>query len=409
MIVTTAAQPFLHNTMPPAQSTPWDDIFLTGLSADEHAIWQVARDFRRQQLQPVLKTLETGCLDTLRTCWKGLSQSGLTAIPFPESFGGADLIGLPYFVGLYELAKSSAALATALSVHSTLVGRPMIEYGTPEQQVRFGQKLVDATTIGAFALTEANAGSDAGRGECKAERQSDGSYVLNGSKLFITNALVADIFLVTARTSPKQPAPKGLTAFIVERGAPGFSIAKGDSKMGLVGGDWGELVFTDCPVPALNRLGDEGQGFKLFMNNLNTGRISIAAISCGIAAACIEACLLYTQQREQFGKPLSAFQATQFKLADMMTELSAAQQLLVSAARLKSAGLPYAAEASMAKLYASEMCNRVANQAVQLHGGYGYTTDFPVERYFRDARVMTLFEGTSEIQKMIIGKSLLGG
>ncbi|MGE0199424.1 MAG: acyl-CoA dehydrogenase family protein [Candidatus Melainabacteria bacterium] len=373
----------------------------------QQSIRVLAREFAERTLRPVSKTLENGDLDTIRHVWAKLGEAGLTALPYPEDIGGAGVDSLAYTIALEELAKVSAGVATSFSVHSTLVGIPLLRHASPAQVERYIPAMMEARIIGAFGLTEPNAGSDAGSCQCRAEKRGD-TYVIHGSKIFITNALTAGVFIITARTDTNTTGAKGLSAFLVDRDTPGLTITKGDDKMGLLGSDWGELHFDACAIPAENRLGEEGQGFKLFMQSLDTGRISIAAISVGLAEACLEAARDYASQREQFGKPLSAFQAIRFKLADMATEIEAARCLVYNAARLKEAGQPYGMEASMAKLYASEMVNRCASEAVQVFGGYGYTKDFPVERYFRDARVMSLFEGTSQIQQLVIARHLIG-
>jgi alkylation response protein AidB-like acyl-CoA dehydrogenase len=376
------------------------------LTREQESIRDLARDFVARELLPVSKQLETGDLDLLKLMWAKLSETGLTGLPFPEEYGGAAVDSLSYFLVLEEIAKVSAALATSLSVHVSLCSLPLLAYGTEEQKQHYLPDLVSGAKIGAFALTEPNAGSDAGSGITTAVKQG-ANYVLNGAKIFISNALIGSVFIATGRTAADTPGPKGLSAFIVDRDTPGLTITKGDDKMGLLGGDWGELHFDDCLIPESKRLSDEGQGFKLFMRSLNIGRISIGAISLGLAEACLDASVQYAKQRQQFGKPIADFQAIQFKLADMGLKIEAARNLVYNAARLKEAGKDFALEASMAKLFASEMCNYCAKETVQIFGGYGYTKDFPVERYFRDARVMTLFEGTSEIQRTIIARSLL--
>lgn len=378
-------------------------MFLTDTQTDIQAM---AREFVQKEVLPVSDVLESGDLETLKMLWQKMSECGFMALPFPEEFGGAGLDSLSYFLVLTEIATVSAALATALSVHVSLIGMPLWQYGTPEQQQKYLPDLVSGKKIGAFALTEANAGSDAGSGLCRGDKQADGSYQLNGTKLFITNALLADVFMVTARTEPDVGGSRGLSAFIVDRDTPGFYIHPGEEKMGLKGGDWGELQFDQSPVATSQMLGATGKGFNVFMNSLNIGRIGIASVSLGIAEACLAASLKYSNERQQFGQSINQFQGIQWKLADMATEIEAARQLIYNAARLKDAGKDYVQEASMAKLYASELANRAANHAVQIHGGYGYTKDFPVERYFRDARVMTLFEGTSEVQHIVIAKQL---
>ncbi|MCE3235708.1 MAG: acyl-CoA dehydrogenase [Vampirovibrio sp.] len=376
------------------------------LTAEQESIRDLARDFVERELKPVSKQLETGDLDLLKMLWGKMTETGLTGLPFPEEFGGSAVDSLSYFLVLEEIAKVSAALATSLSVHVSLSGLPILYYGTDEQKQQYLPGLVSGQTIGAFALTEPNAGSDAGAGLTRADRK-DGKYVLNGSKLFISNALIGGVFIATARTNPEIEGPKGLSAFILDRDTPGMTITEGDEKMGLKGGDWGELHFDNCVVDERQRLSQEGQGFKLFMKSLNIGRISIGAISLGLAEACLQASVEYAKQRRQFDRPIADFQAIQFKLADMALKIEAARNLVYNAARLKEAGKDFALEASMAKLYASEICNQCASEAVQIFGGYGYTKDFPVERYFRDARVMTLFEGTSQIQRMVIARNIL--
>lgn len=376
------------------------------LSEEQLSIRDLARDFVERELKPVVKQLETGDLQILKALWAKMAEIGLTSLPFAEELGGAAVDSLSYFLVLEEIAKVSAALATSLSVHVSLAGLPIQYYGTEAQKHQYLPDLVSGQKIGAFALTEPNAGSDAGAGLTTADKDGD-AYILNGSKLFITNALIGHLFIATARTDAKTAGPKSLSAFLIDRDTPGLTITKGDEKMGLLGGDWGELHFDNCRVAASQRLSDEGQGFKLFMRSLNIGRISIGAISLGLAQACLDASLQYAKERHQFGKPIADFQAIQFKLADMALKIEAARNLVYNAARLKEAGKDFALEASMAKLYASEICNQCASEAVQIFGGYGYTKDFPVERYFRDARVMSLFEGTSEIQRTIIAKQLL--
>lgn len=376
------------------------------LTEEQESIRDLARDFVERELKPVSKILETGNVETLKNLWAKMAETGLTGLPFPEEYGGTGADSLSYFLVLEEIAKVSSALATSLSVHVSLTGLPILYYGTDAQKARYLPGIVAGEAIGAFALTEPNAGSDAGAGLTRADKK-DGQYILNGSKIFITNALIASVFVATARTDQAIPGPKGLSAFIIDRDTPGMTITKGDDKMGLLGSDWGELHYDNCAIAESQRLSDEGQGFKLFMRSLNIGRISIGAISLGVAEACLEASLQYAKERKQFGKSIGEFQAIQFKLADMAMKIEAARNLVYNAARLKEAGKDFAMEASMAKLYASEMCNECAKEAVQIFGGYGYTKDFPVERYFRDARVMSLFEGTSQIQRTVIARNLL--
>lgn len=375
------------------------------LTDEQAAIRDMVRDFAEREIAPFSKKLETGDLETIKSIWAKIADAGLTGLPYPEEYGGANVDSVSYFLTLEELAKVSPGLATSFSVHTTLGGIPIMNFGTDDQKKKYVPDLIAGKKIAAFALTEPNAGSDAGSGLTRAEKK-DGSYTLNGSKIFITNALTASVFVATARTSEAHGA-KGLSAFIIDRDTPGMTITKGDDKMGLLGSDWGELHFDNCIIPETNRLSEEGNGFKLFMRSLDIGRISIGAISLGLAEACLAASVKYASERHQFNKPISDFQAIQFKMANMATEIEAARQLVFNAARLKEAGQPFSKEAAMAKLFASEMVNRCASEAVQIFGGYGYTKDFPVERYFRDARVMSLFEGTSQVQHIVIARHLL--
>jgi alkylation response protein AidB-like acyl-CoA dehydrogenase len=373
---------------------------------EQRAIQAMATDFAREHVIPWLSELENGNIDTLRELWRLMGECGLTGLPFEDAYGGAGVDALSYVMVLEELAKVSASLATSLSVHLSVGALPIVTAGTEAQKQHYLPKLATGELIAAFGLTEPNSGSDASAGETRAERQADGSYVLNGTKLFITNALIARIFVVTAKTATKDGKPS-LTAFIIDKDTPGFTVTKGEPKLGLCGSDWGELRFEHCLVPADQRLGDEGKGMSLFLKCLETGRVSIGAISLGIAQACLDASREYALQREQFHKRLADMQAIQFKLADMATGIEAARALVYNAARLKEAGKPFIKEASMAKLFASETANRCAREAVQIFGGYGYTKDFPVERYFRDAKAMELVEGTSQIQRLIIARQLL--
>lgn len=376
------------------------------LTETQHSIRDLAREFAQGEVAPVVKTLESGNLETLKSVWAKLSEAGLAGLPFPEEYGGPGLDTLSYMLSLEEMAKVSSSLAVTLSVHTSVGGMPILYYGTPAQKEKYLPDIISGKKIAAFGLTEPGSGSDAGSGMNRADKTETG-YTLNGTKIFITNAQIADVFVVTGRTDPTRGDDKGLSAFIVDRGVPGFHINKGDEKLGLIGSDWAELYFDNCHLPTEQLLGEEGKGFKIFMHCLDTGRIGIAAISLGLAEACLEASVKYARERKQFGKPIADFQAIQFKLADMGTKIEAARHLVYNAARLKDTGGPFGKEASMAKLYASEICNFCAKEAVQIFGGYGYTKDFPVERYFRDAKVMELVEGTSQIQRIVIARHML--
>lgn len=374
-------------------------------SPDQRSIQQLARDFAQSELAPVASAIEKDPMAIL-PIWKRMGELGFTGLSFPEAYGGADLDNTSYLLVIEELAKVSASVAVTLSVHTTVGILPIFSYGNEDQKQRYLPKLISGEHIAAFGLTEPDAGSDAASGGTKA--QLDGEhYVLNGSKIFITNAHLADVFVVTARTNMADKTAKGLTAFIIDKNTPGFSIDDGDEKLGIQGSDWGCLVFDNARVPVANRLGEEGQGFKIFMSSLDSGRISIGAMALGIAEACLTDSLKYAKERKQFNQPIADFQAIQFKLSDMATDIEAARHLVFHAARLKDAGMPYAKEASMAKLWSSEVSSKAANHAIQIFGGYGYTKDFPVERYWRDAKCTEIVEGTSEVQRLVIARHLL--
>lgn len=375
------------------------------LTDEQKSIRQVAKDFTESVIRPVANDLEHD-KSLLHRVWLQMGEAGLTGLQFPEEYGGAGTDMVSYLLVIEEIAKASASVAVTLSVHTTVGILPIFNYGTEDQKQRYLPALIAGEKMAAFGLTEPNAGSDAGSGLTRAE-SVNGHYVVNGGKIFITNAHLADIFVLTARTNRNESGNKGMSAFVVEKGTPGFKVEYGGEKMGIQGSDWGELVFEDMKVPRENLLGEPEQGFKIFMNSLDAGRISIGAMSLGIAEACLADATKYAQERKQFGQPISNFQAIQFKLADMATEIEAARHLVYHAARLKDAGRPFAKEASMAKLWASEMCMRAADQAVQILGGYGYTKEFPVERYFRDAKCTELVEGTSQIQRLVIARHLL--
>ena len=341
-----------------------------------------------------------------RSVFDKMGELGLTGIPFEEEYGGAGMDYLAYAIAVEELGRVDPSAADTLSSHLSLGAWPIYNWGTEEQKQKYLIPLVKGTKLGAFGLTEAGAGSDAIAMSCKAELDGD-SYVLNGRKIFITNAEAADIYVVFARTGPKELRSKAFSAFIVEKGTPGFSFGKFEKKMGLRGTQNCDLVFEDCRIPKENLLGKVGEGFKMSMATLDGGRIGIAAQSVGIAQGAYEVAVAYAKQRVQFGKPISALQAIQFKLADMAVEIKAARLLTYDAAWRKSQGLDFGTDAAMAKLKASETANWVASQAVQIHGGYGYTREFPVERIMRDAKITEIYEGTSEIQRVVISNSIL--
>lgn len=375
------------------------------LGEEYEMIRQSVRDFAEGVLAPgVVDRDEKEYFD--RSVFDQMGELGLTGIPFEEEYGGAGMDYLAYAIAVEELGRVDPSAADTLSSHLSLGAWPIYAWGTEEQKRKYLIPLVKGTKLGAFGLTEAGAGSDAIAMSCKADLDGD-SYVLNGRKIFITNAEAADIYVVFARTGPKELRSKAFSAFIVEKGTPGFSFGKFEKKMGLRGTQNCDLVFEDCRIPKENLLGKEGEGFKMSMATLDGGRIGIAAQSVGIAQGAYEVAVAYAKQRVQFGKPISALQAIQFKLADMAVEIKASRLLTYEAAWKKSQNLDFGTDAAMAKLKASETANWVANQAVQIHGGYGYTREFPVERIMRDAKITEIYEGTSEIQRVVISNSIL--
>lgn len=334
-----------------------------------------------------------------------MGELGLMGIPIPEQYGGSGMDIVSYIIALHEISRISATLGVILSVHTTLGTMPILQYGTEEQKESYVPKLASGEYIGAFALTEPQAGSDAGNLSLRAEKKGD-HYVLNGSKIFITNGLEADVFITFARTS-KEAGSKGISAFVIEKDTPGFTIGKNENKMGLHGSSTVSLIFEDCIVPASQLLGKENEGFKIAMTNLNAGRIGIAAQGLGLAEASLEKAIAYAKEREQFGKPIAHQQGISFKLADMATETEAAKLLVYRAANNLQNGTITPKEASMAKLFATTTARKNSIEAVQVFGGYGYTKDYDVERYFRDAKVTEIYEGTNEIQRIVIAKNLL--
>ena len=336
---------------------------------------------------------------------KKMAKNGMLGIPFPEQYGGAGGEILDYVLCVEELSKVCATTGVVVSAHTSLCSAPIFEFGTEEQKEKYLPTLLSGEKLGAFALTEPAAGTDAGSQQTKALK-IDGGYILNGSKIFITNAQYADLYVVMAMTD-KSKGTRGISAFLVERDMPGFRIGKKEKKMGIRGSATCELIFEDVFVPDSNLLGKEGKGFSLAMKTLDGGRIGIAAQALGIAEGALEETVRYTKERKQFGRSISKFQNTQFVLADMATKIEAARYLVYRAATLKGDGKPYSVEAAQAKLFAAEVAMEVTTKAVQLHGGYGYTREYPVERMMRDAKITEIYEGTSEVQRMVVAGSLL--
>lgn len=363
----------------------------------------MVRDFAQKEITPFIEKMEAG--EFPRPILNKMGELGLMGITVPEEYGGSGMDFTSYIIAINELSKVSAVIGVILSVHTSVGTNPILYFGNEAQKQKYVPKLASGEYLGAFCLTEPHAGSDAASLKTRAVKKGD-RYVINGSKIFITNGGEADVYVVFASTDLEKRA-KGITAFIVEKDTPGLIIGKNENKMGLHGSKTVELSFENMEVPEENRLGEEGEGFKIAMANLDVGRIGIAAQSLGIAEAALEASIEYAKERKQFGKPIAYNQGIGFKLADMATAVESARLLVYRAASLRSQGLPCSKEASIAKLFASRTAMEVAIDAVQIFGGYGYTKDYPVERYFRDAKVTEIYEGTSEIQRLVISKHLI--
>ena len=375
------------------------------LTEEQNLIRDMVRSFAETEVAPSAgERDETERFDRA-LMFDRLAELGLTGIVFPEEYGGAGADYLSYAIAVEELSRVCGSTGVTLSAHLSLCANPIYMFGTEEQKQKFLVPLAKGEKIGAFGLTEPTAGSDAGGTKTTATRDGN-DWILNGSKIFITNAGEAELYVVLARSDKSAEKHRGISAYIVEKGTPGFSFGKKEKKMGIRSSPTMELVFENCRIPGDNLLGQEGQGFKVAMKTLDGGRIGIASQALGIAQGALDATLAYTKDREQFNKPIAAFQGVSFQLADMATQIEAARLLIYNAAYRASAGLSYSQESAMAKLFASETAMRVTTQAVQLHGGYGYTREFPVERMMRDAKITEIYEGTSEVQRVVIGAAL---
>ncbi|MCB9883420.1 MAG: acyl-CoA dehydrogenase [Planctomycetes bacterium] len=374
------------------------------LTEEQQMIRESVRKFALEEVEPIATEIDEHQRFATET-WEKMGALGLTGIPISEEYGGAGLDTLSYILAVEELARVCASTSLSYAAHVSLGTYPIYAWGSEELKRKYVPKLASGEHMGAYGLTEPGAGSDAGGTKTMAVRDGD-QYVLNGRKCFITNANYAQTFVCTAVTEPGKGA-KGISAFVVERDTPGFLIEKGEVKLGMRGSDWGSLVFDDCRVPVGNMVGPEGEGFATFMKTLEGGRISIGALSLGIAQGALDKALSHAQVRQAFGKPLAAQQAVQFKLATMATEIDAARHLVYHAARLKDAGRAFGKEGAMAKLFASEVAMRASYEAIQIYGGVGYSREYPVERYLRDAKLCTIGEGTSEIQRLVIARQIL--
>ncbi len=365
---------------------------------------QTARDFANQYIKPYVMEWDESQVFPVDV-FKEMGKLGMMGVLVPHEYGGAGLSYFEYKTIIEEVSKVCGSVGLSLAAHNSLCTGHILAFGNEEQKMKWLPKLATAEWIGAWGLTEANTGSDAGNMKCTAIKDGD-HWIINGTKNWITHGKSGDIAVVVCRTG--EPRTKNnSTTFVVERGTPGFSAGKKENKLGMRASETAEMVFDNCRIPDSQRLGEVGDGFKQAMKVLDGGRISIASLSLGIAKGAYEAALQYSQERYQFDQPISSFQGISFKLADMATEIAAAELLVLQACDLKNRHLPMTKEAAMAKYYASEVAVKVANDAVQVFGGYGYTKDFPVEKFYRDAKLCTIGEGTSEIQKIVISREVL--
>jgi alkylation response protein AidB-like acyl-CoA dehydrogenase len=374
------------------------------LSEEQQQVKSSVREFAEAEIAPhIMEWDETQHFPI--ELWPKLAELGLTGVIFPEEYGGAGMGYVEYATIIEELSRVDGSVGISVAAHNSLCSNHIYMYGSEEQKQKYLVPLAQGRFLGAWGLTEPGAGSDASGTRTTAIRQN-GGYVVNGAKNFITHAIHGDTCVAMAVTE-RAKRSKGISAFIFEKGQPGFSPAKKENKLGLRASETASVIFEDCYVPEENMLGEEGMGFVNAMQILDGGRISIAALAVGIAQGAYESAVRYSKEREQFGKPISEFQAIQFKLADMAVQIDAARLLMYRAAYLKDNGKKTTKESSMAKLYASEMSVRVCEEAIQIHGGYGYTKDYPPEKYWRDSKLCTIGEGTSEIQRIIIARELL--
>lgn len=369
-------------------------------------IAQSIKEFAEKNIRPNIMEWDEAQIFPIQL-FKKLGEMGFMGVLVPEEYGGSGLGYHEYITVIEEISKVDPSIGLSVAAHNSLCTNHILTFGNEEQKKKWLPKLATAEFIGAWGLTEHNTGSDAGGMNTTAVKDGD-FWIVNGAKNFITHAISGDVAVVVVRTGEKGDS-KGMTAFVFEKGMPGFSSGKKENKLGMRASETAELVFDNCRVPDANRLGEVGEGFVQAMKILDGGRISIGALSLGIAKGAYNAALKYSKERYQFGQPISNFQGISFKLADMATEIEASELLLHKAAYLKQQHKPVTTSGAMAKMYASEACVKIANEAVQIHGGYGYTKDFPVEKFYRDSKLCTIGEGTTEIQKLVISRNLLKG
>ena len=375
------------------------------LTKEQEFVRKMVRDFAETEVEPLAADIDAEHRFPEETVEK-MAQYGLLGVPFPTEYGGAGGDHISYAITVEELSKKCASTGVICSAHTSLCCWPIFNWGTEEQKRKYLPDLLSGKKLGAFGLTEPNAGTDASGQQTRAADGGD-CWILDGAKVFITNGGYADVFVVMAMTD-KSKGNHGISSFIVEKGDPGFSIGKTEDKMGICASSTTELIFQNCKIPKDRLLGEIGQGFKVAMSTLDGGRIGIASQALGIAQGALDVTVEYMKARKQFGKSLSKFQALQFVVADLETQIQAARLLVYRAADMKDKHLPYGPAAAMAKLFAAETAMHVTTKCVQLHGGYGYTKDYPVERMMRDAKITEIYEGTSEVQKMVIAASVLG-
>jgi butyryl-CoA dehydrogenase len=376
------------------------------LTEEQHMIREIAATFAAKEIKPLAQQLDRGAVYPHELV-RRLGELGFMGMCVPQEFGGAGTDLVSYAIAMEEISKAWASLSVVMSVNNSLICSPILRFGTVDQKNRYLALLARGKWLGCYALTEPGAGSDAGSIRTRAKRSGE-DYVLAGDKIFTTNGSHADLAIVYALTDPAK-GKKGISAFLVETKTSGFGVGKLEDKLGLRSSDTASITLDSCHVSQDNLLGKEGDGFRIALATLDGGRIGIAAQALGIAQGCLEESLAHAKERHQFGQPISSFQAIQWMLADMATELDAARLMTYRAAWVAQQGGSFTKEAAMAKLFASEACNRIAYKALQIFGGHGYIKDFAVERFFRDARITTLYEGTSEIQRLVIARRLIGG
>jgi len=375
------------------------------LSEEQRLVREMVHDFAQKEIAPraaQVDKAEEFPAENIRQ----MAELGLLGLPYPEKYGGGGGDYLSYAIAVEEIARACGSTALIYAAHVSLGCAPIYYFGTEEQKNRWLPHLCSGQGMGAFGLTEPEAGSDAGSTRTVAVHDGD-AYILNGSKMWITSGAIADVIVATAKTNPAA-GTRGISCFLVEKGTPGFVPGKNEPKMGLKGSVTSALSFQNCRVPATNLLGNEGEGFRQMLVTLDGGRISIGAMALGLAQAALDEATRYAKERVQFGQPIASFQAIQWMIADMATEIDAARLMVYRAAARKDANLPFSKEAAMAKLFASEVAERAAFKAVQIHGGYGYSREYPVERIYRDQRLCSIGEGTSEIQRLVIARQVLG-